>query len=87
MQDDDQRGPGLQPVRNERKHLQIARIGAETGDFGERAAAAGPQIPGEISSEPVESGQFVQTPKEFDILGEGHRQLLGRGSFNSALTR
>jgi len=72
----DQRGPARQVRRHVRKHLQAARIGAESRDFDQRAAQA-VSLVAPVISEAVEMTQLRKTAQEFDILSKGHRQLLG----------
>jgi hypothetical protein len=74
VQNDDQRRLWREVAGDERKHPEIAWIGTETRDLNQRAAAARSHTP---TSEAIDSIQLWQTPQEFNIFSEGHRQLLG----------
>jgi hypothetical protein len=75
VQNHNQSRLGLELIRHKRKHPQPARIGPETGDFNERAIEALPQA-SPIDSEAINLVQLWQASQEFDIISEGHRQLL-----------
>jgi hypothetical protein len=82
VQNHDQSGLVLEFIRHKRKHPEIARIGAEARDLDQWAEAARPQTPAKIA-QMIESGQLGQAAEKIDIVGEGHRQLLGEETYNS----
>jgi hypothetical protein len=77
VQNDDKRGRWLEVIRHKREHLETTGIRPESGDFSQRTMGNWPQVSPEISKA-IETLQLWQTSQEFDIVGEGHRQLLDR---------
>jgi hypothetical protein len=76
VQNNDKASGRLQVVRCKREHPERAGIRAEVGGFDERAARTWPQVSREIAKA-VDAIHLWQASQEFDIFGEGHRQLLG----------
>jgi hypothetical protein len=62
-------GHRLELLGNVGEHPEIARIGAESGDFGERAVG---RLPGAPPSQAIDSIHLGQVSQEFDIFSEGH---------------
>jgi hypothetical protein len=77
VQNDDQSRRRLKLARHEGEHPEIAGIGAESGGFNEGAAEVWLEV-SPIIAKAIDTVQLWQTSQEFDIVGEGHRQLLVR---------
>jgi hypothetical protein len=77
VQNDDKRGRWLEVIGHKREHPETTGIRPESGDFSQRTVRDWPQVSPEISKA-IETLQLWQTSQEFDIVGEGHRQLLDR---------
>src|SRR6202011_2664992 len=73
MENDNKGGRPLRVDGHKGEHPESARIGSESRGFNERAAGAGLEV-SPIIPEAMDS---IQTSQEFDIVSEGHRQLLG----------
>jgi hypothetical protein len=65
-----------QGIRHKRVHPKATWIGSKTSGFNQRAVGAGPQVAPKVP-ETMGGRQLWQTSQIVDILGEGHRQLLG----------
>jgi hypothetical protein len=83
MQNDDESGRWLQMIGNEREHPELARIGAKTGALGKGTVAGRRQAPRK-HSQAIEFIWLRQASQEFDIFGEGQRQLLGERLLSSS---
>ena len=76
MEDDNEGGRPLDVIGDKGEHPELAGIGPKALGFNQRAAQTRPQVSPKMPKA-IDGAQLWQTPQEFDIVGKGHRQLLG----------